>query len=150
MGREGWRFYSSVESLFNLPDDPGEAAFHVTVDMDMGDGFAPLVDLGTVTTGPTLQPMSEGILDGNAEANRVSFDSGVVTAAIPVGSSLRVRWAAATEAETAGWVFGLDNVALSLLGSGGATGDFNSDGVLDVADLDALTAAVLGGARLVD
>ncbi len=140
-------FIPTLNRFFNLPDDPGEAAFHVTVDMDMGDGFAPLVDLDTVTTGPTLQPMSEGILDGNAEANRVSFDSGVVTAAIPVGSSLRVRWAAATGAETGGWVFGLDNVALSLFGSGSAAGDFNSDGVLDVVDLDALTAAILGGAN---
>ena len=76
---------------------------------------------------------------------RTCFDSGIVAAAIPEGASLRVRWAAATEAETAGWVFGLDNVGLSLFGSGGEAGDFNGDGVVNVADLDALTVEVLAG-----
>ena len=76
-------FVAPLNRFFNTPDDPGEAAFHVTVDMDTGNGFATLVDLGTATTGPTLQPMVEGIVDGNADANRVLFDSGIVAAAIP-------------------------------------------------------------------
>jgi hypothetical protein len=42
-------------------------------------------------------------------------------------------------------VFGLDNVGLSLFGSGGEAGDFNGDGVVNVADLDALTVEVLAG-----
>ena len=138
-------FVEPLNRFVNRPDDPGEAAFHVTVDVDTGDGFSPLVDLGTVTTGPMLQPMFEGIVDGNADANRVSFDSGVVTASIPQGANLRLRWAAATAAETAGWVFGLDNVALSLFGDRGEEGDFNGDGVVNVTDLDDLTAEVLAG-----
>ena len=127
------------------PDDPGEAAFNVTVDLDTGDGFAQLIDLGTVTTGPTLQPVFEGIVDGNADANRISFDSGVVSASIPEGSQLRVRWEADTDAETAGWVFGLDNVFLSLFGGGSQTGDFNDDGVLNSSDIDLLMHEVAAG-----
>ena len=76
------------------------------------------MDLGTVTTGSTLQPAFGGIVDGNAEANRAPFDSGVVTAAIPEGSRLRNRWAADAEAQSDGWVFGLDNVSLSLFTEG--------------------------------
>jgi hypothetical protein len=140
-------FVDFLNRFVNTPDDPGEAAFQVTVDIDTGDGFMPLVDFGTVTTGPTLQPIVDGFLDGNAEANRISFDSGVVNAAIPAGSNLRVRWTPDTEAETNGWVFGLDNVALSLIGSGAPDGDINGDGAVDVADLDELTAAVAAGSN---
>jgi hypothetical protein len=126
-------------------DDPGEAAFHVTVDLDTGEGFSPLVDIGRVTTGPTLQPVFEGIVDGNADANRVSFDSGAVAAVIPAGSQLRVRWEADTEVDAFGWVFGLDNVSLSLSGTASPSGDFNIDGVLDVVDIDSLTAKIVTG-----
>ena len=129
----------------DLATDPGEAAFSVTLDVDAGNGFMRMVDLGTVTTGPTLEPSVEGIVDGNADAYRLSFDSGAVPVAIPDGATIRIRWMSAAAAETAGWVFGLDNVALSLLGSGSQAGDFNGDGVLSVADLDALTAAVMAG-----
>ncbi len=124
------------------PDDPGEAAFNVTVEIDSGDGFTSLADFGTVTTGPTLQHVFEGIVDGNDDANRFSFDSGMVAAAIPEGSSFRVRWSADTEGETTGWVFGLDNVVMSLM-SEIVAGDVNQDGFVDVADLDALIAAIV-------
>jgi hypothetical protein len=136
-------YVPQIDLWTGLPDDPGEAAFNVKVDMDTGAGFTPLVDLGTVTTGPTLQRVQEGIVDGNADANRISFDSGVISAAIPVGARLRIRWASATEAETRGWVFGLDNVALSLLDSDCEPGDFNCDFVFDVADIDLLTSEIV-------
>ena len=143
---EAWDARDGVpfgNNIIGGPDDPGEAAFNVTVDIDTGDGFTPLVDLGTVTTGRTLQPVPGGMLDGNADANRVLFDSGVVAAEIPAGADLRIRWASATDAETSGWVIGLDNVALTLLYSDGGPGDFNKDGVLDVKDIDLLTSEVL-------
>ena len=57
-----------------MPDNPGEAAFQVTVDIDTGDGFAPLADLSTVTTGATLQHMAgdeEARLRWAARAPRV-------------------------------------------------------------------------------
>ena len=139
-------FVAPLNTVVNLPDDPGEAAFQVTVDIDTGDGFVPLIDFGTVTTGATLEPMVGGLLDGNAEANRVAFDSRV-TAAIPAGSNLRFRWTPDTQAETGGWVFGLDNVVLSLLRDGSGAGDFNGDGAVDVADLDRLTEAVTVGSK---
>jgi len=42
-------------------------------------------------------------------------------------------------------VFGLDNVLLSLFDTGSLKlGDFYEDGVLDDADLDTLTAQILG------
>jgi hypothetical protein len=106
------------DRVFAAPDDPGEAAFKVTVDIDSGDGFTSLVDLGTVTTGPTLEPVFEGIVDGNADANREVFDSGVVEAQIPAGSRLRFRWAPDFDGQTNGWVFGIDDVSLSLFTDG--------------------------------
>ena len=133
--------FSIGGQIFGEPDNPGEAAFNVTVEIDSGSGFTPLVDFGTVTTGAMLQPVFEGIVDGNADANRVSFDSDVVSASIPAGAQLRVRWEAHTEAETNGWVFGLDNVSLSLFGTVSQPGDFNGDSVFDVVDLDALIGA---------
>ena len=138
-------FVEPLNRYLNTPADPGEAAFAVTVEMDSGDGFSTIVDLGMVTTGPNLQPVMGGIVDGNTDVNRISFDSGVIPAAIPAEASLRIRWAAATEAETFGWVFGLDNVSLDLFGDGAGPGDFNFDGVVDVADLDVLTAKVVAG-----
>lgn len=96
-------------------DLPGEAAFHVTLDIDSGEGFTPLADLGHLTTGPHLVPPSGDLVDGNAGVNQVSFDSGIVNATIPAGSTLRIRWTADAAAETIGWVFGLDNVVLRLL-----------------------------------
>ena len=97
-----------------LADDPGEAAFNVTVEVDSGDGFAPLFDFGTITTGAVLQLPDGDYIDGNVDPNHVSFDSGIQPAAVSVGSTLRVRWAIDTDAQTRGWVFGLDNVELSL------------------------------------
>ena len=97
-----------------FPESPGEAAFKLTVDIDSGDGFTQLVDLGTITTGPKLHPVFEGIVDGNDDANRASFDSGIVTADIPADAKLRFRWAPDFDAPTDGWVFGVDNVSLNL------------------------------------
>ena len=95
-------------------DDPGEAAFQVTVEIDSGNGFTPLVDLGAVTTGPSLQWVRDGIVDGNAAANRIAFDSGLIPAAIPMDSKLSLSWAPDLDAETNGWVYGIDNVSLRL------------------------------------
>lgn len=138
-------FSPILNRVIGGPDDPGEAAFSVKMDIDSGEGFAPLVDIGRVTTGPTLQPVFEGIVDGNADANRVSFNSGEVSVAIPAGSQLRVRWEADTEVDADGWVFGLDNVSLSLFGTGSQPGDFNRDGILDTVDIDMLTAEIFAG-----
>jgi hypothetical protein len=75
----------------------GEAAFDVILDLDTGDGFAPLVELGRVTTGANLFPAAGDYLDGNASVNRVSFDSGLLSAAILADSQLRIRWTAASD-----------------------------------------------------
>ena len=115
----------------------------MSVQIDFGEGFILFRDLGTVTTGAVFVPSSADAdrLDGNAEANRVSFHSGVVPVWIPEGPQLRVRWEAIPDAVSRGWVFGLDNVVLSLFDAGAfEPGDFNEDGVLDDADLDALIA----------
>ena len=94
-------------------DSPGEAAFRVSVEADTGDGMVKIADFGTVGTGPTLVPSVGGNeLDGNADANRVSFDSGRQLAVIPEGSTLRVRWEVDRSAQSQGWVYGLDNVVL--------------------------------------
>jgi hypothetical protein len=117
----------------------GEAAFDVTVDLNSGDGFAPLVDLVRVTTGPGIFPPAGEYLDGNVQANRVSFDSGWVEAQIPADSQLRIRWTAPSDAATENWVFGLDNVSLRLFGDETVTqlqaGDADQDLDFDQLDL---------------
>ena len=137
---EVWDVASSTTTV-----NPGEAAFDVSIDIDQGDGFVQLLDLGRVTTGPTLQkPLtSPAYLDGNDPAYRVTFDSGLRPASIPVGSQLRVRWSA-DQAASRGWIFGLDNVNFRLL-SGGQLGDFNSDGILGIDDLDQLSVNIAAG-----
>ena len=125
--------------------NPGEAAFDVSIEIDRGDGFVPLIDLGRVTTGPTLTKpsLSSDYVNGNDTANRVSFDSGVLPTNIPVGSQLRVNWAA-DQTISRGWVFGLDNVSLRLLGAS-QLGDFNGDGVLGIDDLNLLSSEIALG-----
>ena len=114
---EAWDAVDGIKIGNNViagPESPGEAAFKLTVDIDSGDGFTQLVELGTITTGPKLHPVFDGIVDGNDDSNRVSFDSGIVTADIPADAKVRFRWAPDFDAPTDGWVFGLDNVSLSL------------------------------------
>ena len=113
-------------------DDPGEAAFQVHVDIDRGDGYKPLADLGTVTTGVLATP-TDDYLNGNAAENRVSFDSGQVDGSIPAGSKLRLHWHIDRDAQTNNWVFGLDNVNLAL---------FDTSVTVDI---DALSAEVRAG-----
>ena len=117
----------------------GEAAFDVTLDVNTGDGFVPLVELGRVTTGATLFPPPGDHLDGNAASNRVTFDSGLRNAAIPADSQLRIRWSAASDAAIQSWVFGLDNVSFSLFGDAAVTpllaGDADQDLDFDQLDL---------------
>ena len=119
---------------------PGEAAFDVTIEADSGNGFTRVLDFGTVTTA-IASPGRRGQLDGNADENRVSFDSGVQQVRVPTGSNLRVRWHATNSAETNHYIFGLDNVMLSTL----LAGDFNGDGALGVEDVDLLSAQVSAG-----
>ncbi len=136
-------FVPALNRIVGGPDEPGEAAFNVTVEINSGDGFTPLVDFGTVTTGPTLQPVFEGIVDGNADANRVSFDTGLINVDVPEGSRLRVRWMADTTAKTRDWVYGLDNVSLGMFATiTDVLGDFNGDGMWTTVDIDALTAEI--------
>ena len=73
----------------------------------------------------------------------MSFDSGILPTAIPDGSQLRIRWATDLDANSDGWVFGIDNFAITLLGElAGVVGDFNGDGALGIEDLSTLTTAI--------
>ncbi|MCA9213508.1 MAG: hypothetical protein KDB27_10610, partial [Planctomycetales bacterium] len=132
-------------STSSLAASPGEAAFDVTIEIDSGNGFEPLLDLGHVSTGELQKPDGD-YLNGNDAANRVAFDSGVLSAAIPAGAQLRFRWAAALDGNSDGWVFGLDNVSVSLFGdSSSLLGDFNADGILGIEDIDQLSVAIGSG-----
>jgi hypothetical protein len=119
-------------------DNPGEAAFNVALDLDTGDGFEQIIDLGQVSTGPTLVRTPEEVLHGNEDANRVSFDSGLLSAHLPEGSQLRVRWMADLDVATRGWVFGLDNVSLGTFAEAVTSllGDYNGNGQVEQGDLD--------------
>jgi hypothetical protein len=121
-------------------DLPGEAAFDVTLEADTGDGFTQIVDFGRVTTGANLLPSATSdYINGNLEANRVSFDSGVIAAPISAGSNFRIRWAPNLDAPSEGWVYGLDNVQLSVFGDVTdvplRAGDANQDLAFDQLDL---------------
>ena len=48
----------------------GEAAFHVLAEVDSGGGFEDLVDLGIVTTGPSLLVPDDRLINGNEDAYR--------------------------------------------------------------------------------
>ena len=120
-------------------DLPGEAALDVTMEIDTGDGFSPLLDLGTVSTGAGLLPPAGDYLDGNADSNRLHFDSSRTDVDIPAGSALRIRWAPNLDAQSTGWVYGLDNVQLSVFGDATdislQAGDADQDLDFDQLDL---------------
>jgi hypothetical protein len=114
--------------------NPGEAAFDVTLEADTGQGFQPVMTLGSVSTSATLQPPAEqpGIVNGNDPAYRKSFDSGILDLDdIPAGTKLRFRWRQPESTASEGWIFGLDNVRLVLA----QPGDANADGLFTSADL---------------
>jgi hypothetical protein len=118
---EAWRVFSSV----------GEAAFHVVLEADTGDGFSQVADLGIVTTGATLsRPTTSSLVNGNDVAYRITYDSGPLDVDVQQNATLRVRWIS-TDAAQRKVVFGLDNVSLRFA----APGDANIDGVFNSTDL---------------
>jgi hypothetical protein len=108
----------------------GEAAFHVSLEVDHATGFISVADLGTVTTGKTLaRPTVGTLVNGNDAAYRVSFDSGPIDLDIPVRATLRPRWISGDRSRSV--VFGLD-VSLRFAG---IVGDANIDEVFNSIDL---------------
>jgi hypothetical protein len=115
----------------NVGNDMGEAAFHVVLEADSGNGFSQVADLGTVTTGSTLaRPATGSVVNGNDPAYRVTYDSGPLDVDVPQDATLRVRWVS-TDVAQQKVVFGLDNVSLRFA----APGDANIDGIFNSADL---------------
>jgi hypothetical protein len=108
-----------------------EAAFHVVLEADSGNGFQPVADLGEFSTGKTLsRPATGNVVDGNDPAYRHSFDTGPIdVGSIPVGATLRTRWIGTAGSRNV--VFGLDNVSLRFA----APGDANIDGAFNSGDL---------------
>ena len=121
-------------------ESPGEAAFNVSLEVDSGEGFSVLHDFGTVTTGATLSPPEEDYQDGNLDSNSQSFDSGVQLAEIPAGSALRFRWEVPESAAVGGWVFGIDDVTVSLHDNLVDAFDCSGDGSLGVLDANCASA----------
>ena len=118
----------------NAPS-PGEAAYVVDLEIDRsGDGdFGRLWafnDGAKISTGSTLVP---GLLDGNSDANRTMFDSGLVELpeAIPAGSTIRLSFDAQNVGQTEGYLFGLDDVMFRIV----APGDTDGNGEVDSDDL---------------
>jgi hypothetical protein len=122
---EAWQLRSGLGA------NPGEAAFHVVLEADSGNGFQQVKDLGVFSTGPSLaRPATGNLVDGNDPAYRGSFDTGPIDVGlIPAGATLRTRWISTTGSRNV--VFGLDNVSLRFA----APGDANIDGVFDSGDL---------------
>jgi hypothetical protein len=117
----------------NNTASPGEAAFDVTLEADTGNGFQPLMTLGSASTGATLQPPVDrpGIVNGNDPGYHTSFDTGVTDIDIPAGAKLRFRWIQPATAASAGWIFGLDNMRLVFA----QPGDADADGLFNSTDL---------------
>jgi hypothetical protein len=109
----------------------GEAAFHVVLEADTGDGFSQVADLGVVTTGATLsRPTTSSLVNGNDVAYRIAYDSGPLDVDVQQNATLRVRWIS-TDVSQQKVVFGLDNVSLRFA----APGDANIDGIFNSTDL---------------
>ena len=148
---EAWGAADIVQGFDTTPfDDPGEAAFLCSVDIDTGDGFTPLVDLGSVSTGAVLSPPAEGPIDGNLPDYNRQFDSGFVAADVQPGARLRLRWRPDVSVPVNGWTIGLDNVELSLATeppNPGAfrRGDVNGDGSMNISDGIFLLNYLFGG-----
>ena len=119
---EAWQVFGGVNQA--------EAAFHIVLEADAGDGFSQVADLGMVTTGPLTQPPTGSLVDGNDPTYRVNYDSGPRDVDVPQDATLRLRWIS-TEASRRTVVFGLDNVSLRFA----APGDANIDGVFNSTDL---------------
>jgi len=130
------------DTLSRSASDPGEAAFDVNVELDTGNGFAELFDFGTITTGARLTLPTGDYVDGNLDEYRVSFDSDIQAADIPVGSQLRIRWTLPEQANNRRWVYGLDNVVVNLISGKVVVGDVDGDGRLSAQDIDLLAEAI--------
>ena len=115
----------------SLAVDPGTAELEVSLQIDEGGGFVPLVDLGTVSTGPALSPSDFIMLDGNSPPNVAHFESSVIDAPAPSGAVLRIDFTVPAGDAGAGYIYGLDNVQLQTL----LTGDANGDGLFNSADM---------------
>ena len=112
----------------------------MTLELDFGQGFEGIADMGRVTTG-TLMPPGDPYADGNLDDYRVSFISDVLAAPLAKANTLRLRWTTDGLGASQQWVFGLDNVVLNFL----LVGDFDGDGQLTAADMDLLSQAVRAG-----
>ena len=114
-----------------LADDPGTAELEVSLQIDEGEGFVPLADLGTVSTGPSLSPSDFIMLDGNTPPNVAHFESSVINAPTPSGALLRIDFTVPDGDAGTGYIYGLDNVRIQTL----LTGDANGDGLFNSADM---------------
>ena len=131
-----------------------EASFEVVVDIAtndtddpmefvLGGEFRELARLPNVTMHSTSS-QSINQLDSKQAAFRTIFDSGILPAEIPADSRLRFRWVTTgDQIASEGWIFGIDDVDISLL----FLGDFDSSGELDINDLEALGAAIVSGSQ---
>lgn len=146
---EAWERIRNTEDRL----EAGAAAFNVVVDIATnnesldpvdfvrGGDFQELLSLPTITTEAILVDSSV-TLDGNAEAYRTDFENTLLPANIPANSRLRFRWITADDHEASeGWVFGIDDIEISLL----FLGDFDGTGELDLVDLEPLIAAIQEG-----
>jgi hypothetical protein len=143
---ETWQVFSSVGN------GKGEAAFHVVLEADTGDGFSQVADLGTASTGPTLaRPAVGNLVNGNDHAYRLVYDSGPRDVDVPQDATLRVRWIS-TDVAQQEVVFGLDNVSLRFAAAGDADidGHFNSSDLVHVFQVGEYEDTVAGNSSWSD
>jgi len=73
----------------------------------------------------------DNVVDRNHDANRLSFDSGLLLAYIPRGDESTSALENRVDAATKEWLFGVDNGQLNLL----LRGDFDDDGAFGAEDV---------------
>ena len=121
--------------------------YSVTLDIWQDNWFRPLVELNDgepITTGKTL---SSGFLDGNRAENRTSLDRGIVETDVPQSAFTSVLYFnGSDQGDTAGYIYGLDNLILRTL----PPGDANGDGVVDQRDIVQLLARDRYGVGVAD
>jgi len=134
-----WRVLADLETWAIGSDtlEPLGMSYDITLEYDGG-----IVPLGTPSKALEKTVVGTEIRDGNAAANRISFDSGIVEQAINVGSLVNLRFNARegfVPFPSRQTIVGVDNVVVRAL----APGDADGNGVVDVADL----LTLLGGQK---
>ena len=128
-GRELWKGQgTNVERVTDIHAGPLDSI-----------GFAELIEFnGELYFSATNGDGGASVIDGNSPSSRFEFDSGPISAHIPEGSAIRMRFSTHDAGANLGYVYGLDNFEFRVVAAGDANGDgeFNQLDIIAVLQTD--------------